>query len=110
MQNQEEYLLTITTCPDEKSSKALAKKLVENKLAACVNVLPGVTSIYEWKEEMQVGSECILFVKTHKSRYPELQKMIGDSHPYELPEVIAVPISEALPEYLSWISNVVEAP
>ncbi|MDH5258878.1 MAG: divalent-cation tolerance protein CutA [Gammaproteobacteria bacterium] len=105
MQNQEEYLLVQTSCPDNDSAIALGQRIIQEKVAACVNVLPEVTSIYEWKGEVKQDSEVLLLIKTEKSRYIDLQAVICASHPYELPEVIAVPISEGLPEFLSWIKN-----
>ena len=105
MQNQVEYLLVQTSCPDNDSAIKLARRIIENKVAACVNVLPEVTSIYEWKGEVKQDSEILLLIKTSKSRYLDLQAIICDLHPYELPEVIAVPISEGLPDFLSWIND-----
>jgi len=107
MQNQEQFLMVVTTCPDNETAHLVANKIIERSLAACVNILPEVVSIYQWKGERQQGTEHILLIKTEKSRYTELQNLITESHPYELPEVIAVPISEALPEYLSWIKSAI---
>ena len=105
MQNQAEFLLVQTSCPDNDSAIALAQRIIKGKMAACVNVLPSVTSIYEWKDEIKQDSEILLLIKTTKSRYTDLQTLICESHPYELPEVIAVPISDGLPEFLSWIDD-----
>ncbi len=105
MQNQAEFLLVQTSCPDNDSAIALAQRIIKGKVAACVNVLPSVTSIYEWKDEVKQDSEILLLIKTTKSRYEDLQALICESHPYELPEVIAVPISDGLPEFLSWIDD-----
>ena len=105
MQNQAEFLLVQTSCPDNDSAIALAQRIIKGKVAACVNVLPSVTSIYEWKDEVKQDSEILLLIKTTKSRYEDLQALICGSHPYELPEVIAVPISDGLPEFLSWIDD-----
>jgi len=78
---------------------------VEKRLAACVNIGAAVTSIYEWDGRMQQGSELMLTIKTIRTRYPALQQAIIEGHPYELPEVIAVPITTGLPEYLAWIEK-----
>ncbi len=107
MQNQAEFLLVQTSCPDKESAIALAQRIIEKKVAACVNVLPEVTSIYKWKEKVKQDSEILLLIKTPKRRYKELQAVICEAHPYELPEVIAVPISEGLPEFLSWVDGAV---
>ena len=103
MQNQGEFLLVQTSCPDKESAVALAQEIIKKKVAACVNVLPEVTSFYEWKGDVKQDSEILLLIKTQKSRYLDLQAVICESHPYELPEVIAVTITDALPEFLSWI-------
>ena len=105
MQNQAEFLLVQTSCPDKVSAIALAHRIIEEKVAACVNVLPEVTSVYEWKSEVKQDSEILLLIKTDKSRYLDLQAVICESHPYELPEVIAVPITEGLPDFLDWIKD-----
>jgi len=110
MQNQaeslsKENLLVQTSCPDRKSAISLAQRIIREKVAACVNVLPEVTSVYEWKGEVKQDSEILLLIKTSKSRYLALQAVICESHPYELPEVIAVPITEGLPEFLAWIDS-----
>ncbi|MDH3325344.1 MAG: divalent-cation tolerance protein CutA [Gammaproteobacteria bacterium] len=105
MQNQAEFLLVQTSCPDNDSAIVLAQRIIKEKVAACVNVLPPVTSIYEWKGEIKQDSEVLLLIKIQKCRYPDLQALICATHPYELPEVIAVPISEGLPEFLSWIRD-----
>ena len=98
-----EPLLVLTTMPDEASSKELARKLVSDKLAACVNLLPQMTSIYEWKGASEEGTEHLLLIKSTARAYPRLEATIRDTHPYELPEIIATPISHGLPDYLNWI-------
>jgi len=98
-----EALLVITTLPDQDAAERLADSLVETGLAACVNIGAAVTSIYRWDERLQRGTELMLTIKTTRARYPALEKAIVDGHPYELPEVIAVPITAGLSEYLAWI-------
>ncbi len=98
-------LLVITTMPDQAGAEALARQLVEEKLAACVNIGGPVTSVYRWDESLQRGTEVVLTIKTTRFRYPALQARIAEQHPYELPEVIAVPITSGLPEYLAWIET-----
>jgi len=107
MQNQEQFLMVVTTCPDESAAHLMANKIIDQRLAACVNILPEMVSIYQWNGEKQQGTEHILLIKTEKSRYSELEALIASNHPYELPEVIAVPINDALPEYLAWIKSVI---
>jgi len=98
-----ENLLVITTLPDRGAAEGLAETLVERGLAACVNISAPVTSLYKWQGRLERGSEVMLTIKTTKEGYPALEDAIADGHPYELPEVIAVPITEGLPDYLAWI-------
>jgi len=98
-----ETLLVITTLPDQDAAQQLAGSLVEAGLAACVNIGAPVTSVYKWDGELQRGTEVMLTIKTSRARYPALEQAITDGHPYELPEVIAVPITAGLDEYLAWI-------
>ena len=100
-----ENLLVITTLPDLDSAEALAATLVEAGLAACVNISAPVTSIYRWEGRMQRGTEVMLTIKTTGQRYQALESAIVEGHPYELPEVIAVPITEGLTDYLAWIEK-----
>jgi periplasmic divalent cation tolerance protein len=96
-------LLVITTLPDQDAAEHLAGGLVEAGLAACVNIGAPVTSFYKWDGELQRGTEVMLTIKTSRARYAALEQAITDRHPYELPEVIAVPITAGLAEYLAWI-------
>ena len=98
-----ETLLVITTLPDHDSAVRLADTLVESGLAACVNIGSPLTSIYRWDGRLQHGTEVMLTIKTAAARYAALESAIVSGHPYELPEVIAVPITQGLPDYLAWI-------
>jgi periplasmic divalent cation tolerance protein len=100
-----ETLLVLTTMPNHDSAVKLAAELVEAGLAGCVNIGAPVTCIYRWEGEMQQGTEVMLTIKTAAARYPALQQAIVDGHPYELPEVIAVPITAGLDRYLAWIET-----
>lgn len=97
--------LVLTTCPDPATATALAEALVTERLAACVNILPGVRSVYTWKGQTESATEQLLIIKSRTDRYSAIQERILALHPYELPEVIAVPIADGLPAYLAWISN-----
>ena len=99
------HLIVMTTMPDMPSAERLAEGLVSRSLAACVNILPAMQSIYEWKGELQHGTEHQLLIKTLKSRYSAVEQFITDSHPYELPEILAIPIQQGLTQYLDWISE-----
>ena len=83
----------------------LANSLIDEKLAACINILPGLTSIYRWQGKRETGTEELLMIKTTQDNYPTLQARIEELHPYELPEVIAVPIQAGLPAYLNWVDT-----
>lgn len=100
-----ELQLVITTMPDADSAAVLAETLIEQRLAACVNIGAPVTSIYKWDGKLERGSEVMLTIKTIKDRYTALERAIADHHPYELPEIIAVPITGGLPKYLAWIET-----
>lgn len=97
-------LLCLTTCPDPDSAGRLARALVDERLAACVSVLPGVQSTYRWQGALEQADECLLLIKTTRERYPALQSRLPALHPYELPELVAVESSAALPAYLHWVA------
>ena len=98
-----ETLLVITNCPDETIANAIALALVEEKLAACVNILPRVQSVYRWQGAVESASEVPLLIKTAADRYQALEAAIRTRHPYDTPEIIALPISQGLPAYLNWV-------
>jgi len=97
-------LLVLTNLPDRAAAERIADLLIEKRLAACVNILAPCRSVYRWKGALQHDEEHPLLVKTTTERYAELERAIRDAHPYELPEIIAVPIERGLPEYLGWVS------
>lgn len=97
--------VTLCTCPDFKTAESLARLLVENKHAACVNILPGITSIYSWKNQIESSEEALLIIKSIAENYQTIENTIRSHHPYETPEIIAFPVERALPEYLNWINT-----
>jgi periplasmic divalent cation tolerance protein len=99
------YQVILNSCPDRQSAEKIAQSLVNEKLAACVNILPGMTSIYSWKDQIECEQEHLLIIKTHRHQYAAIESSIRHLHPYELPEIIAVPIDRGLPEYLQWIDS-----
>lgn len=99
------YKLIINTCPDSETAERLADRLVESHLAACVNIVPGVRSIYVWNGERHSDNEVILLIKAPESAYAAIEALIRERHPYELPEIIAVDIDRGLPGYLKWIEE-----
>jgi len=100
-----ETLLVITNCPDEESANTIALAAVEAKLAACVNILPRVQSVYRWQGKVESASEIPLFFKSTTGSYPALETCIRERHPYALPEIIALPLSQGLPAYLNWVAE-----
>jgi periplasmic divalent cation tolerance protein len=103
--NRHEYQLVLTTCPDNATAEHIARTLVGERLAACVNILPIAKSIYLWKGKVESAAELLLIIKSVTAAYGPIQNRIRELHSYELPEVIAVPIADGLPDYLAWISN-----
>jgi len=101
-------LLVITNMPDEASAASLAGKIVEARAAACVNQLAPCVSTYHWQGKVESASEVPLLIKTTSSAYPRLEKLIREAHPYELPEIIAVPLTMGLPSYLDWVGGETE--
>ena len=100
-----ESLLVFTNLPDRESAERLATSLIEQGLAACVNVLAPCVSIYRWQGKIQRDEEHPLLIKTTQDRYPQVEASIRASHPYELPEIIAVSITDGLPAYLQWVES-----
>ena len=96
--------LVLSTCPDAQTADALATALVDERLAACVNMLPGVRSIYRWKGAVERGEEVLLLIKTTADRQDELFARLKTLHPYELPEAVAVEAVGGLAAYLDWVS------
>jgi periplasmic divalent cation tolerance protein len=97
--------LVLCTCPDQDSAQTIAEQLVDQSLAACVNILPGIKSIYSWRGKRETAQEQLLVIKTTKNAYGTLEKVIIGLHPYELPEIIAVNIENGNANYLKWISD-----
>lgn len=96
-------LLVLCTCPDAESAQRIAQQLVSSRLAACVNILPGLTSVYRWDDAVQTADEALLLVKTGRSCYAALEETLRAIHPYELPEIVALPVEQGLKGYLDWI-------
>lgn len=104
-----DHLLVITTCPSTECAETLAHFLVQEHLAACVNQLPGVRSVYEWQGQVRTDQEIVLLIKTRAAVYDRVEQAIRTRHPYELPEVIALPIVRGSADYLSWINTLVDS-
>lgn len=101
---QPEILLVFITCPAA-AAAPLAEALVQQRLAACVNALPAVRSVYRWQGAVEQAEETLLIAKTSRARYAELEAAVRGLHPYELPEIVAVNVTGGLPAYLQWVDE-----
>jgi periplasmic divalent cation tolerance protein len=98
-------ILVITTLDDADRAQTLAGQLVGAGLAACVNILPAATSVYRWQDEIRHEAEHVLLIKTRAALYDRVEEAIRAQHPYELPEIIAAPITMGSSDYLNWIDD-----
>lgn len=98
-------LVVLVNVPDATTAHEIAKSVVEQRLAACVNILPEVRSVYRWQGKLEEASEVTMLVKTTQDRYAELEAAVRTAHPYEVPELIALPIVAGLPAYLQWVGD-----
>ena len=98
-------IVILSTCASEEDAERLARALVDARLAACVNVLPKVRSFYRWKGAVEDAVECLLVIKSSRSLFGPLGAALEKEHPYELPEVIALPVLDGSPNYLSWLDE-----
>ena len=101
----EEVLLVFTTWPDSEKARAAAHVLVEEKLAACANLLPTIESIYQWKGKVETTAEALMLLKTTIARYQMLETRIRALHPYEVPEIVCLRAADGLPSYLRWVEE-----
>lgn len=97
-------LLVLTNLPDAEAAGRIARLLIERRLAACVNILAPCTSVYRWNGAVETAAEVPLLIKTCADRYPALQAALAEAHPYELPEIVAVPLHDGLPAYRAWVA------
>lgn len=97
-------LLVLTNLPDRAAAEKLADALIGQRLAACINILAPCRSVYRWKGALQHDEEHPMLIKTTEARYPALERAIRAGHPYELPEIVAVPIGRGLAAYLEWVA------
>ncbi len=101
----DETTMVFCSCPDQATATRIADTLVEGRLCACVSLIPGVTSIYRWEGKRESAQEVLMLIKTRADRYPALEKTVRSMHPYELPEIIALPVDKGLPGYLKWVEQ-----
>lgn len=98
-------LICFCTCPESHTAERIATALVQERLAACVNIVPGLRSVYRWEGQVEAVDEVLLVVKTSVEAWPALQARLRALHPYELPELLAVEPTFGLPEYLHWVAD-----
>ncbi|MBI5177909.1 MAG: divalent-cation tolerance protein CutA [Nitrospinae bacterium] len=102
-----DHIVCLITTPTFEEAEKIATALVEKKLAACCTIIKGVTSIYEWEGKMNRAEECQIFAKTRSALFPQLMAEVKKLHGYDVPEIIALPITMGLPAYLDWIDKTV---
>jgi periplasmic divalent cation tolerance protein len=105
-----DVFLVLTNCPDEASADRIARALVENRCAACVNRLASVASTYRWEGEIEDAVEIPLLIKCTRDRYPAVEETIRQLHPYTVPEIIAFPIVAGFAPYLRWVDDETQPP
>src|ERR1041385_8612943 len=101
----DQIVLALSTFPDRETAQQISNQLVTEKFAACANILPAIESIYRWKDKIETSSETLVFFKLSEDRQSAFQEKLRSLHLYEIPEIIFVPISSGLPEYLKWIAE-----
>jgi len=98
-------LLALSTFPDRETAQRISNQLITEKFAACANILPAVESIYRWKGKIETGNETLVFFKLNEDRQSAFQEKLRSLHAYEVPEIIFIPVSSGLPEYLRWVAE-----
>jgi periplasmic divalent cation tolerance protein len=101
----EKILLALSTFPDAETARQISDQLVTERFAACANILPSVESIYRWKDNIESGNETLVFFKLSEDQQSAFQDKLRSLHPYDVPEIIFVPVAGGLPEYLQWVSE-----
>ncbi len=103
--NPGEVLIVLVTVPSQVEARKISKFVVEEKFAACANVIPGIRSMYRWKGKVEVAQELLLILKTTRKKYAALEKAVKKLHPYEVPEIIGFRAGVGLPQYLGWVRH-----
>ncbi len=109
MSEEVDALVILTTVERQEDGERLARSLVERELAACVQILPPMVSIYRWQGAVERANEVLIFIKTSRSAYPRLETAIKENHPYQTPEIIALPVEAGSEGYLSWLAASIRA-
>jgi periplasmic divalent cation tolerance protein len=98
-----QFVVILVTCPNRQTGETIGRTLVEERLAACANVIPGVTSIYRWQGKVWRDREVLLLIKTRRSRFAALTRLVQTINSYAVPEIVALPLSAGSPQYLAWV-------
>jgi len=97
-------VVVFVTCPNRRAAERIGRTLVEEHLAACANILQGLTSIYRWEGKVCRDPEVLVLLKTRRSRFPALARRVRELHPYSVPEIVALPVALGSPAYLAWVA------
>jgi periplasmic divalent cation tolerance protein len=100
-----QVLLAFCTFPDADTARKIVREIIEARLAACGNIIPQIESIYHWQDKLESNAEALVLFKLIRDRYDDFEKLLRSLHPYDVPEIIAIPIASALPEYLRWVAE-----
>jgi periplasmic divalent cation tolerance protein len=104
------YIVVLVTCPTKEEGERIAESIVLEKLAACVNIVPQVSSIYFWEDKLESSQEALLVIKTKSSLYSDLERRIKEMHSYKVPEIVAIPIQQGYKDYLKWVDESTKQP
>ena len=99
------FIIILSTISSKKEALEIAEELIQNKLAACINIIEGLTSVYKWEDKLCKENEYLMIIKSRKILYEKITEKINLLHPYEVPEIISIPITDGLDSYLKWIKN-----
>jgi len=102
-------IVILSTCASEEEGQTLARLLIEQRLAACVSLLPRMRSVYRWKDAIESTEECLLIVKTSRELFDPLRRILEEAHSYELPEALALQVVDGSPAYLNWLEGSLRA-
>jgi len=102
-------IVVFSACESKEQADRIARQLIENRLAACVSILPGVTSVYRWKDNIEASDEWLLLIKTRRGLFSALRAEVRKLHSYEVPEMIALPVVDGAPAYLGWMDDELKA-
>lgn len=105
--SKNDFCIVYVTVDRKNTALEIAKKLIEEKLAACCTIISNVESVYFWEGKVQQDRELLMMIKSHLNKFDELERIVADIHPYEVPEIIAVPIAEGSKKYIDWLENTI---